>query len=142
MQGLAVVDGDLVLSGGSFLTLTGPPRIKQDLSFALRDEYGADPNHPYWGSILDRYIGQPLTASLQQQVVAEVQRILNNYIAVQADQVNASVINNVRGTLNTSDVVRSVTSIDTVISMDSILVTVELQTMARDSVTISRLVSV
>src|SRR5580765_2103723 len=105
MQGLAVVDGDLVLSGGSLLTLSGPARIKQDLSFALHDEYGADPNHPYWGSILDRFIGQPLTPSLQQQVTAEVQRILNNYIAVQADMVNSAVINNVRGTLNTTDVV-------------------------------------
>lgn len=142
MQGLAVVDGDLVLSGGSFLTLSGAPRIKQDLNFALHDEYGSDPNHPYWGSILDRYIGQPITPSLQQQVTAEVQRVLNNYIAVQADQVNSAVINDVRGTLNTSDVVRSVTSIDVTVSMDSISVSVELQTMARESLTVSRTVSV
>jgi phage baseplate assembly protein W len=141
MQGLAVVDGDLVLSGGSFLTVTGQARIKQDLTFALRDSYGADPNHPYWGSILDRYIGQPITPTLQQQIVDEVQRVLNNYIAVQADVVNTAVINNVRGSLNTSDVVSSVSGINVNAIANKITISVELQTMSRDSVTITRTVT-
>lgn len=141
-MGLAISDGDLVLSGSALLTISGPSRIKQDLTIALRDQYGADPNHPYWGSILDRYIGLPLNDSQQAQVVAEVQRVLNNYVAVQADMVNSAVVNSVKGTLDTSDVIRSVVAIDTTVTMDQILIQVTLQTMSGDSVTVTRSVSV
>lgn len=141
MQGLAVVDGDLVLSGGSFLTLTGVARVRQDLTFALTDEYGADPLHPYWGSILDRFIGQTYSPTIRQQVVAEVQRVLTNYIAVQADQVNTSVTNGVRSSLDTSDVVQKITSIDVQVDRDKIYVKVELETMARQALTVSRTVT-
>lgn len=142
MKGLAVIDGDLVLFGGSYLTLTGSARIKQDLTFALRDEYGADVNHPYWGSTLRRFIGSPIDDSLQQQVSIEIQRVLSNYISMQADQVNQAITNGVRGSLDTSDVVQSVTAIDVAPEADKIRVSVKLRTMAGESVAITQTVTV
>ena len=142
MKGLAVIDGDLVLSGSNYLTLSGPAKIKQDLSFAINDAYGADIFHPYWGSILDQFIGQPLTASIQKQVTDEVQRVLNNYISIQADQINSTVIAGSATTYDTSDVVQTIGSINVQIDLDSINITVTLTTMANDSVTISRTVTV
>lgn len=141
MKGLAVIDGDLVLSGGTLLLLSGPARIRQDLTFALTDRYGADLNHPYWGSILDRFLGQPYTQTLHQQIVSEVQRVLNNYITVQADQVNQAVLRNVKGSLDTSDVVQNVNAINVQVIGDRIQINVELQTMAREAVTVTRSVT-
>lgn len=142
MKGLAVVDGDLVLFGGSFLTLSGAARIKQDLTFALRDELGADTHHPFWGSILRRFIGQPIDASVQQQILTEVHRVLTNYISVQADQVNQAIALGVKGNLDTADVVRSVTAVSVEPELDQIRIKVELQTMARENVSISRTVTI
>lgn len=142
MKGLAVIDGDLVLSGSSYLTLTGPARIKQDLDFALHDEYGADIFHPYWGSVLDRFIGQPLTASVEQQVINEVQRVLNNYISIQTDQINSAISAGTASVYDTADVVSQVEAIDVQVNMDSISITVTLRTMANQSVTVTRTVTV
>lgn len=142
MDGLAVVDGDLVLSGGTYLTFTGTDRIRQDLTFALTDVYGADPDHPYWGSILNDYLGEPVTPALQQQVVDEVKRVLNNYIAVQADQVAQSVSAGTRGSYSTNDVVNRVLGLNVQIQQDQILITVDLQTMAGELVTVTRTVGV
>lgn len=141
MQQLAIVDGDLVLSSGAYLLFTGPDKIRQDLFFALNEEYGSDIYHPLWGSILDRYLGQPLTAGLEQQVSAEVQRVLNNYIAVQADDVNTAITLDIKGVYDTSDVVRSVESLQVSITQDTILITVVLETMNRQTITIQRQVS-
>lgn len=138
---LAVIDGDLVLSGGSFLTLDGAPKIKQDLTFALNDTYGADLNHPYWGSILDRFLGQPLTASLEQQVTAEVERVLNNYVSVQIDQVNRAIAADVKGQYSTADVVSSVQAINVSLNFDTIVVSLTLTTMSQDTVNVTRTVS-
>jgi phage baseplate assembly protein W len=142
VKGLAVIDGDLVLFGGSYLLLSGAARIKQDLTFALRDEYGADPSHPYWGSLLRRYIGQPITESLRQQILTEIQRVLSNYISVQADQVNRTISSGVLGNFDTGDVVRNVTSIDVEPDLDRIRVSVALTTMAGETVKIARTVTV
>lgn len=141
MKGLAVIDGDLVLSGNSFLTVSGSEKIRQDLTFAVQEEYGSDPFHPHWGSILDRFVGQPITASLQAQVRNEVQRILNNYIAIQADMVNSAVTAGTSSLLDTSDVVQAVQNIDVQLSNDKIVVTATLTTMAGDSVTVTRTVT-
>lgn len=141
MQTLAVVDGDLALSAGGYLLLSGTNKVRQDLTLALEEEYGGDPYHPLWGSILNRYIGQPLTPSLQQLVSNEVQRVLRNYISVQADDVNAASLNASKANFDTSDVVQSIESIDVQISMDGIFISVVLQTMANQTLTIQRTVS-
>jgi hypothetical protein len=141
MKGLAVVDGDLVLAGNSYLTLSGPAKITQDLTFAIKEAYGSDPFHPHWGSILDRFIGQPITATLQQQITDEVQRIVTNYIAVQTDMVNSAVSAGLVSQLDTSDVVQSVQNVDVQVTADKIAVTATLQAMSGASITVTRTVT-
>lgn len=138
MQTLALVQGDLVLASGSYLTFTGPDKIHQDLTLALNEPYGADPYHPLWGSILDRYIGSPLTGSVQQAVVNEVGRILQNYVAVQNDVVADDATNSQLSRFDTGDIVSQVVSVDAKVTFDKITVTVVLLTLANQTVTVTR----
>lgn len=138
MQTLALIQGDLALSSGSYLTYSGPDKIRQDLDLALNEDYGSDPFHPYWGSILNRYIGEPLTASVKQAVLTEVSRVLTNYVMVQTDLIAADGTYDNRSSFSTSDVVRSVESIDAQSVSDRILVTITLQTMSNQTITIKR----
>jgi phage baseplate assembly protein W len=138
MDTLALVQGDLVLASGNYLTFSGVNRITQDLTLALNEAYGGDRNHPYWGSILDRYIGAPLTPDRQQAVLNEVQRVLKNYIAVQTDEINQAALNGDRVNYSTSDVVQSVVSVNAAVQQDRISITVLLQTMSGRTVSITR----
>jgi phage baseplate assembly protein W len=138
MMTLALVAGDFVLSAGTYATFSGSDKIQQDLSLALNEDYGSDTYHPYWGSILNRYIGAPLTPGIKSAVSIEVQRILKNYIAAQADAASTDIASNTRGSFNTSDIVQKVESIDVVVAYDSINITVVLQTMSRQTVTIKK----
>lgn len=138
METLALVNGDLVLNSGSYLTFSGPDKIRQDLDLALNEAYGSDQFHPLWGSILDRFIGQPLTSSLQSAVLNEVTRVLSNYIAVQTDDISSDTVADTRSRYDTSDVVQSVDSINASVTMDRVTVTVVLRTMSNQTITINR----
>lgn len=138
MQTLALVQGDLVLNSGSYLTFSGPDKIRQDLDLALNEAYGADQFHPLWGSILDRFMGQPITSSLKQAVLNEVTRVLKNYITVQTDDISSDSVANQLSRYDTGDVVQSVESINAVVSFDRITVTVVLQTLSNQTITIQR----
>lgn len=138
MQTLAVVDGDLVMSAGSYLTVGGIAKIKQDLYFALHEPYGADRYHPLWGTTLDRYVGQPLTPAVTQSASNEVQRVVKNYISVQADQINASSLAATKGNLATSDVVSAIEAVSVNGVGDNIIIGVTLKTMAGQTASVQR----
>lgn len=138
MKTLALIQGDLALSSGSYLTFSGPDKIRQDLDLALNESYGSDLYHPYWGSVLTQYVGQPLTESARQAVISEVKRVLDNYVKVQTDQISAdSVYDNLSG-FTTSDVIRSIESVDAQPMQDRLLVTIVLVTMSNQTITIKR----
>lgn len=139
MQTLALTHGDLVIDGaGGYAMLSGAARIRQDLTLALLEDYGSDRFHPRWGSVVKQFLGSPITPELQQLVKAEVNRVLQNYIALQQAEVLRNSQFDVIGRYDTSDVVRSVESIDVRTAMDAIFVAATLVTLARESVTISR----
>lgn len=139
MQSLGLIQGDLAIDGtGDYLTVSGTARIKQDLTLALTEELGADRFHPGWGSILKEYLGQPITPELQQAVRAEVNRVLQNYIVLQQQEVLRDSQFDVAGRFDTSDVVRSVGEIQVRTLYDAIYVSAILTTLARETVTISR----
>lgn len=142
MQTLAIVNGDLVIGGaGGYTTLSGVERIRQDLTLALWEEYGTDRFHPRYGSIIKQYLGSPITPELQQLVKAEVNRVIQNYIAIQQAEVIRGTQYDVTGRYDTSDVVRSLDEIDVRTTLDAIYVMAALTTLARERVTISRQVS-
>ena len=141
MKTLALVQGDLSPAPGGYLTYEGAAKIHQDLALALRETYGADQLHPRWGSILQQLVGSPLTADLKNKVLTEINRVIGNYITVQNARIvqdsNTGTISN----LTTDDVVRSVSNISAQQIYDSLVVSVTLETLARQTVNINQVLS-
>src|ERR1044071_7731060 len=138
MKSLGLIQGDLAISGnGDYFTVSGVDRIRQDLTLALTEDLGADGFHPGWGSIVKEYIGQPVTPQLQQAVKAEVNRVVQNYIVLQQQEVIRDSQYDVAGRFDTSDVVQNVSSIQVRALYDTIYVSATLTTLARETITIS-----
>lgn len=141
MKTLALVQGDLSPAPGGYLLYSGVPKIYQDLTMALQEEYGADTIHPRWGSILKRYVGQPLTPDTQAKVVTEINRVLNNYISVQNAKIKADNLSGNASSLTSDDVVQSVSSITANPMYDSLVISVILQTISRQDISITQVVT-
>jgi phage baseplate assembly protein W len=135
------VDGDLMVTAGDYLLLSGADKIRQDLSLALTEEFGADRFHPRWGSIIKRYIGNVLDAQLALLVRAEVIRVVRNYIAVQQAEVLRDTQVDVQGRFDTSDVVRDIVSVTAEIDYDRCNIHVQLRTLNRATVKIRKQVT-
>lgn len=142
---LALVHGDLMIgTDGGYLMVTGAQRIQQDLTLALSDIYGTDRFHPSWGSILPEYLGNINNATMLTLVKAEVNRVLQNYLTItqsgviQQSMMNVANNNNPGASYTTSDVVRSVDSINVSATLDTIYVSVSLTTLAGQSITIGQ----
>ncbi len=138
MKTFALVQGDLVPAAGGYLMYEGRKKIHQDLSLALLEEYGTDEQHPGWGSVLQNYVGAPLTPELKQQIISEVTRVINNYITVQNARILADDTAGNRSSLTTDDVVNGVSNISVQQVFDSVVVTVTVQTLSRQDITINQ----
>lgn len=142
MRQIALINGDIAIgTDGSMLMYSGAPRIKQDLTLALSEEYGTDRFHPTWGSVLSQYLGQLLSPEMQQLVRAEVNRVLQNYLIIQQNDVIRDTTVDIQGRYNTSDVVQAVGKVTVTQVLDAIYLSATLTTLARQTVTISQQVS-
>ncbi|MET7363283.1 hypothetical protein ABZS76_33265 [Streptomyces sp. NPDC005562] len=140
MKTLALVGGDLALGDGGYRTLTGAARIRQDLALALAESYGHDPYHPAYGSVLEAYIGEPLTAELELLVRSEVVRVVQEYVAAQQASIAADALSGSRSRFSHQDVVKQVQSITTDIAYDVLKVRIAIRTEAGETVRIARTV--
>lgn len=145
IEQLALIHGDLMIgTDGSYLMVTGAQRIQQDLTLALSDLYGTDRFHPSWGSILPQYLGNINSASMQTLVKAEVNRVLQNYLTItqsgiiQQSMMNVTNNNDPTQSYSTADVVRSVDSITVSATLDTIYVSVQLTTLAGQTITVGQ----
>lgn len=141
MKTLALSHGDLVLGPGGFQMISGANKIRQDVALALGEEYGNDPYHPQWGSVLIQYIGQPVTPDTDLLVQSEVNRILQQYMANQQAMLNQAATNNQPTTMTTADVIQSVDAVTASAQYDTIQVVIQLTTMAGQTLMISRTVT-
>lgn len=141
MKTLALVQGDLAIVPGGYLTYTGVDKINQDVSMALKEQYGSDPFHIRWGSVLQNFVGRPITTELRGQVVSEINRVLRNYISVQNSQLAQASNSGTPSVLSANDVVQSVASISAVQNYDSLVVRVVLETLARQTITVAEIVT-
>lgn len=141
MKTLALSNGDLVVVPHGYQTYSGAQKIVQDLGLALREVYGGDQLHPRWGSILLNYIGTPLTADVKANVINEINRVLKNYISVQNAQISDTIQSGSKSSMTTDDIVESVLNIDANQVFDSLVVTVTLQTVSRQTLTLSQVVT-
>lgn len=140
MKTLALVNGDLVVTGSGHATVSGAGKTVQDIGVALREEFGIDRFHPMWGSLLPDMVGRPLTDEVQQDVRSEVVRIINNYMAVQQEVIANKAYGS---TVSTSEVLDRVTKV-TVTPQDfgTMRITVNLLTLDNRRLVLSTTVGV
>jgi phage baseplate assembly protein W len=126
---LLLREGDLVLGPTGHETVSGSRMIEQDLSCALREPLGTDRFHPGYGSHLEGMIGlntQFASFAVQQ----EVQRVVQNYVAVQRDKIERDALRGVRSRYRAGDVVADVVGVEITPVQDHVKVRVHLRTAA------------
>jgi phage baseplate assembly protein W len=141
MKTFALVQGDLSPSGGGYLLYEGPAKINQDLTLAMKEEYGTDKFHPRWGSVLKKYIGLPLTPEVKAKTLTEVNRVVNNYITIQNARIVTDNNTSSASRYSTDDVVQSIINLSAQQVYDSLLVSVTLQTISRQQININQVIS-
>lgn len=134
MKTLQITDGDLVLNSGSYGEVTGEAKLTQDLALALREPLGSDRFHTRWGSQLDRLLGHPITPELAQKIKWETERVVDNYMAVQRDNINRDATIGSRSRYGTGEVVNQVKEVLVRQQLDSFHVKVVLTTLTGNEV--------
>lgn len=143
MKTLALSGGDLVIdSSHGYQTISGASKIRQDLSLALIEPYGDDPYHAQWGSLLNLYIGSPLTEDLELRVEQEARRVVTQYMNMQAASISASQTNGTPVGYTTADVVVGITAITGTINYDTLQLLISIVTAAGQGVDIPRTVAI
>lgn len=142
MKTLALQGGDLVVGPQGHKTITGSPKIRQDLALALGEPYGNDRFHPQWGSILPSYVGRPIDFDSEMLVRSEAARVVQVYIDMQRSEIVNDTLAARRSRYTTADVVVRLDNIDTTISFDTIRVKLSLTTQSGENLTVARTVEI
>ena len=121
-QSFQLQNGDLVVtSGRAFQVVKNKDKLLQDLKLWILEQFGTDPNTPEYGSLLDSYIGMPMSQGAINQVQAEILRVLQQYQAMQLDNMqNDTILYAGSTTLDPSEVITSIDGL-TVQAVDTIL---------------------
>jgi phage baseplate assembly protein W len=138
---LALASGDLVVGSTGHTTISGVPKIRQELALALGEDYGADRFHPDMGSVLIEFIGQPIDGNTQMMIQAEVGRVCQQYIAIQQREVLNDHLAQRMSRFDAGDVVTGILAIMATINYDAVQVSATLLTQAGIQVSVSRTVS-
>lgn len=141
MRAFALQSGDLVLGEGGFAMVTGAEKVKQDLGVAMREPYGCDRFHPRWGSILPRYVGEPIDGQASLLIRSECARLVRNYIQVQGGIIEKDVQAGSRSRMTTDEAIAGVAGIDIRQEQDRYHVRVRLQLFSGGQVTLTGTVS-
>jgi phage baseplate assembly protein W len=142
LKTLALAGGDLVVGSTGHQTISGVPKIRQELALALGEEYKADRFHPDMGSILGDFIGQSVDPESEMLIRAEVGRVVQQYIAIQQREVLRDHLAQRMSRFDASDVVTGITSIDAQIDFDTVRVSAALLTQAGVQVVVNRTVTI
>jgi phage baseplate assembly protein W len=142
LKTLALRNGDLIAGPQGHETISGAAKISTELGLALGEAFGHDRFHPSWGSTLASYVGLPISSVTPTLVKAEVNRVVQAYIQIQqAEVINDAQTPGARSRFSTADVVSSVSNITAQVSFDTIYIALVLRTMAGETVTLSKAVS-
>lgn len=140
MKTLLLAQGDLVLGPAGHQTVTGSSKVRQDLALALGEEYGHDRFHREWGSVIQRFIGEPINPALELAIYSEVNRVITAYIQAQRQGLQRDSLTGRLSRYSLADVVNSIQDIKVKSFQDTITVTMTLQTAANETVKITRTV--
>lgn len=130
-QSFQLQNGDLVVtSGRAFQVIKNRDKLVQDLRLWILEQFGQDPSTPEYGSLLDSYIGSPISQGAINQIQAEILRVLQQYQAMQVDNMQNETIQYAGSTtLDPSEVVTGISGL-TIQSVGSmILVSVTVTTL-------------
>lgn len=138
-QSFALVNGDLVVSGGrAFQIVKNRDKLVQDLKLWILEKYGLDPNTPEYGSQLDTYIGTIISQEAINNVQAEIMRVLQQYQTIQISNMQReTVVNAGTTTLDPSEVITSIDSVDIRSIATMLLITVSLSTLDENQLNLS-----
>ena len=125
-----VRNGDLVVGPRGHATVEGEAKVVQDLGLAMREPYGVDRFHPQWGSMLPRYVGEPVNTETAALIKAEATRIVKNMAAEQTAQIAADAAKGARSRFSTSEIIAGVAGIDVRQEYDRFHVRVRIETLA------------
>lgn len=142
MKTLALAHGDLVLASSGHRTLDGAAKVLQDLRGALLEPLGTDRFHPAFGSTLGSHVGEPISEFTAHDLRAEVQRVTDQYAAVQRDRLERDALSGARSRYRTDDVLASLQSVNTKQVGDRIYVQAVLTTAASNTVTLNTSVGI
>lgn len=129
---LRLTDGDLSIGNDGFAKATGPDRISQDLRCALLEPLGTDRFHPGYGSMIDSFVGSVLDPGDEFQAHQEVVRVVQNYVAVQRDQLERDGLSGGRSRYSTQDVVASADGITAKVNEDAVTINIPILTANGD----------
>jgi hypothetical protein len=136
MQGLALVNGDIVVGQSGYQMVSGTAKVAQDLTVATQEPYGSDQYHPGWGSYLDSYIGSDPT-TVQALATTEVTRLVSNYMQVQSYQQAQALAAGQASPFTNDDYVTGLASLSTTQDLTSIQVNAAVQTASGATVGVS-----
>lgn len=136
MKAWKIHGGDLVPGAGGFQTVTGPERLIQGLRVALGEPMGVDRFHPGWGSVIDQFVGAPLTEGTMFDLEQEVHRVVGNYQAVQNQKVARDALTNQgRSRYTRSDVLSHIANVSITSRNDGATILITIVTGAGDQMT-------
>ena len=142
MKTFALSQGDLVVGQAGHATISGAAKIRQELALDLGEEFGTDRFHPdQWGSTVLKFIGEPVTPSLEAAVRSEVARTVSQYIAIQDQEIYSGFIDGTRSRFGAGDVVRTISRLDVTVDRSSIFISLGLVTLSGQSIDINRTVA-
>jgi hypothetical protein len=135
---LQVNNGDLVLNGAQFGTVTDENKLVQDFRHFILEKMGTDPSYPWYGSLLDGGVkpnGQVVESviagtdwgHLKLRIEAEIRRIASLYQNQQVERAKRDRDRYNRSTLSLGEVLAAVNSIDFSQNADALTITIHLQ---------------
>jgi len=138
MKSLQVYNGDLSLdSGGRLSFVQGTSKLIQDLTLWLEEPIGTSFTSPSFGSTLASLVGGSLTSATIVLVQSEVQRILTLYQSQQILALKSAQNSSQLANWNKSEIINSVNIVNAVANYSSVIVYVQLTTLAGNSIGLS-----
>ena len=137
MKTFALESGDLVVSNGSYMTVSGAQRMQQQIGLSLMEPTGIDRFHPQWGSILDQLIGTSMTPDITERVKTEVYRVIKNIAALQNSAIQRSATVGSKPQVTPDELITGVTGVSVEQVRDAINVKISLSTAGRETVTVN-----
>jgi len=138
-KSLSIALGDLNVTGRHYDTVRGKDKLMQDLRCLLIEQVGTDPATPGWGSALDTdsYVGAVYSDALAAEARMDIMALLQGYQAAQLEKLKQETIQyDGLNTFEEGEVIESIDEITTLQVGTTLLVRINLTTVAGDQIRI------